>query len=200
MRPLIVFDLDGTLIDSKRDLAESANEMLATYGAAPLAEAEVAGMVGDGAMQLVQRALETAGVTTDVSVALDRFLAIYAGRLFEHTRPYPGLSEAVAAAAERASLAVLTNKPEGPSRTLLDGFGLSRFFPVGDWRRLRVSPEAGPLRAFPPDSAGWRHAECLPHGRGLDDGRRNRQERRRRPSVSPSTASATCAAHRAGRL
>jgi phosphoglycolate phosphatase len=128
MRPLIAFDLDGTLIDSKRDLAESANEMLATYGGAPLAEMEVAGMVGDGAKQLVQRALDAGAVRTDVSAALDRFLAIYAERLFVHTRPYPGLLEAVAAAARRASLAVLTNKPEGLSRTLLDGFGWSQFF------------------------------------------------------------------------
>ncbi len=149
MRPLIAFDLDGTLIDSKRDLAESANEMLATYGAPPLAEVEVAGMVGDGAKQLVQRALDAGGVTTDVSAALDRFLAIYAGRLFRHTRPYPGLPDAVAAAAERASLAVLTNKPEGPSRTLLDGFGLSRYF------RWVIGGDSG----FPrkPDPSGLDH-------------------------------------------
>jgi phosphoglycolate phosphatase len=149
VRPLIAFDLDGTLIDSKRDLAESANEMLATYGAAPLGEADVAGMVGDGARQLVARALDARGVGSDVSAALDRFLAIYAGRLFVHTRPYPGLSEAVAAMAECASLAVLTNKPEGPSRTLLDGFGLSRFF---QWV---VGGDSG----FPrkPDSAGLSH-------------------------------------------
>ena len=149
MRALIVFDLDGTLIDSKRDLAESANEMLATYGAPPLAEVEVAGMVGDGAKQLVQRALDAGGVPTDVSVALDRFLSIYAGRLFRHTRPYPGLPDAVAAAAERASLAVLTNKPEGPSRTLLDGFGLSRYF------RWVIGGDSG----FPrkPDRSGLDH-------------------------------------------
>ena len=68
------------------------------------------------------------GVVTDVSVALERFLAIYAGRLFGSTRPYPGLTDAVAVAAQHASLAVVTNKPEGLSRQLLDGFGLSRFF------------------------------------------------------------------------
>ena len=149
MRPLIAFDLDGTLIDSKRDLAESANEMLATYGAAPLAEAEVAGMVGDGARQLVQRALEAGRVETDVSAALDRFLAIYTGRLFENTRPYPGLADAVAAFSERASLAVLTNKPEQPSRTLLDGFGLAPFF------RWVIGGDSG----FPrkPDPAGLCH-------------------------------------------
>lgn len=146
MRPLIAFDLDGTLIDSKRDLAESANDMLGTYGAAPLEEADVAGMVGDGARQLVQRALDARGVTTEVDTALDRFLAFYSGRLFATTRPYPGLPEAVAAASERAWLAVLTNKPEGPSRTLLDGFGLSAYF------RWVVGGDSG----FPrkPDPAG----------------------------------------------
>jgi phosphoglycolate phosphatase len=149
MRPLIVFDLDGTLIDSKRDLAESANLMLATYGAAPLAEAEVAGMVGDGAKQLVARALEAAGLAADVSIALERFLGIYAGRLFLHTRPYPGLRNAVAVVAERASLAVLTNKPEGLSQQLLDGFGLSPFF------RWVIGSDSG----FPrkPDPAGLLH-------------------------------------------
>ena len=159
MRPLIAFDLDGTLIDSKRDLAESANEMLATYGAPPLAEVQVAGMVGDGAMQLVQRALDAGGVPTDVSVALDRFLAIYAGRLFRHTRPYPWLPDAIAAAAERASLAVLTNKPEGPSRTLLDGFGLSRYF------RWVIGGDSG----FPrkPDPTGLGH---LIHQAGVTPG------------------------------
>jgi phosphoglycolate phosphatase len=128
MRPLIVFDLDGTLIDSQRDLADSANEMLAAYGATPLDEREVAGFVGDGARQLVVRALQAAGVVADVSGALDRFLAIYGGRLFVHTRLYPGVTEAAAAAADQCSLAVLTNKPEGFSRRLLDGFGLSPFF------------------------------------------------------------------------
>jgi phosphoglycolate phosphatase len=149
MRPLIAFDLDGTLIDSKRDLAESANELLATYGAAPLAESEVASMVGDGARQLVQRALDASGVTADVAVALDRFLTIYSGRLFVHTRPYPSLTDAVAIAARHASLAVVTNKPEKLSRRLLDGFALSGCF------RWVIGGDSG----FPrkPDPAGLSH-------------------------------------------
>lgn len=146
MRPLIVFDLDGTLIDSKRDLAESANELLAAYGAKPLDEAEVAGFVGDGARQLVVRALEAAGVVTDVAAALDRFLAIYGRRLFVHTRPYPGVLEAVESAAEHASLAVLTNKPEGFSRQLLEGFDMARFF-----RRVIGGDSGFPRK---PDPAG----------------------------------------------
>jgi phosphoglycolate phosphatase len=149
MRPLVVFDLDGTLIDSQRDLAESANEMLAAYDAKPLDEREVAGFAGDGARQLVCRALEAAGVVTDVSGALDRFLAIYGGRLFVHTRPYPGVVEAVAAASDQCALAVLTNKPERFARALLDGFGLSRFF------RWVIGGDSG----FPrkPDPSGLSH-------------------------------------------
>jgi phosphoglycolate phosphatase len=149
MRPLVVFDLDGTLIDSQRDLAESANEMLAIYDAKPLDEREVASFVGDGARQLVVRTLEAAGVVTDVPAALNRFLAIYGGRLFVHTRPYPGVTEAIASATDKCSLAVLTNKPEGFSRQLLDRFGLSRFF------RWVIGGDSG----FPrkPDPSGLLH-------------------------------------------
>jgi phosphoglycolate phosphatase len=128
MRPLIAFDLDGTLVDSARDLAESANLMLAEYGAAPLASLDVAGMVGDGAARLVARALKASGVQVRRSEALDRFLAIYAERMLVHTRPYAGVSEALTMAASRGSLAVLTNKPQALSRRLLDAFNLSRAF------------------------------------------------------------------------
>src|SRR5262245_4174762 len=170
MRPLIVFDLDGTLIDSERDLAESANEMLATYSGAPLDEREVAGFVGDGARQLVVRALEAAGVVADVSVALDRFLAIYGGRLFVHTRPYPGVTDAVAAASGQCLLAVLTNKPEGFSRRLLDGFGLSPFFSWvigGDSGFPRKPDSSGLLHVI--QLAGVAPGECLMVGDSMVD-------------------------------
>jgi phosphoglycolate phosphatase len=128
MRPLIVFDLDGTLIDSQRDLADSANEMLAAYGARPLPDAEIAGFVGDGARQLVARALEAASLRADLSNALERFLQIYGSRLFVHTRPYPGIDDAIAGVGGRAVLAVLTNKPEGFSLQLLEKFGWASAF------------------------------------------------------------------------
>jgi phosphoglycolate phosphatase len=124
--PLIVFDLDGTIVDSRRDLAESANEMLETYGAGPLAVDAVAAMVGEGARVLVERALRAAGLDPAVPAALDRFLAIYDRRLLVHTRPYDGLSETIHETARVATVAVLTNKPEAPARRLLDAFDLTR--------------------------------------------------------------------------
>jgi phosphoglycolate phosphatase len=129
MSALVIFDLDGTLIDSRRDLAESTNEMLASYGAAARPIDEVAAMVGEGAKVLVERALAAAGLDPAAQPgALDRFRAIYDRRLFEHTRPYPGIDVVVRDAAAGAALAVLSNKPEAPSRRLLEGFDLSRWF------------------------------------------------------------------------
>jgi phosphoglycolate phosphatase len=124
-RPLIVFDLDGTLVDSRRDLTESVNEMLATYGAEPLAVDAVTSMVGEGARVLVSRAIRAVGGTIDAHEALARFLAIYDERLLNHTRPYDGIDAVVREAARRAAVCVLTNKPEPPTRRLLDAFDLT---------------------------------------------------------------------------
>jgi phosphoglycolate phosphatase len=148
MGALIAFDLDGTIVDSQLDLAESANELLASYGAGPLAVAEVAAMVGDGAMQLVRRALRLAQVRADPSAALERFLQIYATHLVVHTRPYDGLPKIIEAAAARAPLAVLTNKPEQLSRRLLEAFNLARFFPdvIGGDSGFPRKPDATGLR------------------------------------------------------
>jgi phosphoglycolate phosphatase len=124
---LIVFDLDGTLIDSRRDITDAANELLESCGAAPLDEHVVGRMVGNGAPALVVRAFAAAGLTPPGD-ALDRYLAMYDRRLLAHTRPYPGIADVLAALAGRTRLAVLTNKPGAATRRLLDGLDLSRYF------------------------------------------------------------------------
>jgi phosphoglycolate phosphatase len=125
---LIVFDLDGTIVDSERDMADSANDMLAGYGAGPLELDVVTAMVGNGAGKLVERALAAAGVAPPLPEALSRFLEIYDRRLIHHTTPYDGMPAVITAAAARAPLAVLTNKTEAASRRLLDAFGLAPHF------------------------------------------------------------------------
>ena len=146
---LVAFDLDGTLIDSKRDLAESTNAMLATFGAAPLAIDAVAMMVGEGARVLVRRALAAAGLDVDESNAFERFRTIYDAHLLNHTRPYDGITDVVAETARSAVAALLTNKPEAPSRRLLDAFDFSRHM------RWVVGGDSGFARK--PDPAGLRH-------------------------------------------
>ena len=149
MKPprLIVFDLDGTLVDSRRDLAESLNALLAGCGAAPLAEPTIGRMVGDGAATLVARAFDAAKQQPPAD-ALDRFLAIYNEHLLDHTRPYPGMTGVLG---ERATLAVLTNKPLAATRRILAGLDLARFFSDD-----RVIGGDGPF-ARKPDPAGLRH-------------------------------------------
>jgi len=124
---LFVFDLDGTLIDSRRDIAESANALLESCGAAPLPEERVGRMVGDGAAVLVARAFGAAGIEAPPD-ALERFVAIYRERLLRHTRPYPRIPEVLADLAGRAELALLTNKPLAATKEILDGLDLARFF------------------------------------------------------------------------
>jgi phosphoglycolate phosphatase len=125
--PLIVFDLDGTLIDSRRDLAESANVVLEQRGLPTLPEEAVGQMVGDGAAGLVLRVFSAAGVAPP-SNALEQFLAEYNGRLLLHTREYPGIRDALAALHARSTLAVLTNKPIDATHSILSGLDLARFF------------------------------------------------------------------------
>ena len=149
MSPLVAFDLDGTLVDSRHDLATSANVLLAELGARPLSVEQIVGMVGEGARVLVGRVLAAAGLDTNVDAALARFLDIYDRHLLDETRLYPGVMEALDALAARAVLAVLTNKPTHHTERLLAGLGVRhRFAHViggdGPWPRK-------------PDPAGLRH-------------------------------------------
>ena len=125
---ILVFDLDGTLIDSARDLAESIGEMLESYGAAPLPLSDVITMVGEGAPILVRRALARAGLRPGPDDALARFMTIYDRRLLDHTVAYPGIVESLGLALRRGPLAVLTNKPLGPAIGVLESLGLRGYF------------------------------------------------------------------------
>jgi phosphoglycolate phosphatase len=123
--------------------------VLEEYGCPPHAEDAIGRMVGDGAATLVARAFKAAGCAQPVD-ALRRFLAVYNSHLLDHTRPYPGIPEVLAELAPRVTLAVLTNKPLGPTRTILAGLGLADVFSD------RVVGGDGP---FPrkPDPSGLRH-------------------------------------------
>ena len=116
----VVFDLDGTLIDSAEDLRVALNRLLAEEGLRPLALAEVVAMIGDGAAKLVERALAAAGGGSSTGALPDltrRFLAHYEPHAAEHTRAIPGAAEALTAlAAQGLALAICTNKPEQPTR------------------------------------------------------------------------------------
>jgi phosphoglycolate phosphatase len=132
---LIVFDLDGTLIDSRRDLCNSVNAMLDHFKKPELPEEVIAGYIGDGASMLVRRALgDPEGDVHDeefVDEALRFFLDYYKVHKLDYTYVYPGVMEALAAiraARPETLMAVLTNKPVNPSRAICDHFGLSRYF------------------------------------------------------------------------
>lgn len=128
MTSFIVFDLDGTLVDSRRDLAESANALLSSYSSAPLGVAEISDMVGEGARVLVERVLAARQLGHPLDEALGRFLELYEERVAEHTRPYPGVLEMLGVLRQKVPLAVLTNKPSRHTHLLLDALELSRFF------------------------------------------------------------------------
>lgn len=126
--PLIVFDLDGTLVDSRRDLADAANEMLGAYDALPLTEEVVGAMVGDGAARLVSRLLAARSLDVPHAEALAQYLEMYGRRLLDHTRAYPGIPEALDVLSATGRLAVLTNKPTRATEEILDGLDLRRRF------------------------------------------------------------------------
>ena len=145
--PLIVFDLDGTLIDSQRDLAAAANALIVERGGVPLPDLAIARMVGEGAAVLVKRALDAAALPFQ-SDSVARFLDLYDECLLETTVAYPGIDEAVRELSTRGAVTVLTNKPLGPTSRLLEGLGLTPFVAAvigGDGQFARKPDPAGLL-------------------------------------------------------
>jgi phosphoglycolate phosphatase len=138
---LLVFDLDGTLIDSARDLCNSVNATLSHVGREPLADTVVAGLIGDGALMLVRRALEHAngdGTSSPIeedflAQAYAYFLDYYREHKLDFTYCYAGVIEALTVLrtfpdGRPRSMAVLTNKPVRPAQAICEALGLSPFF------------------------------------------------------------------------
>ena len=124
---VVVFDLDGTLVDSRDDIANAANELLVECGAVPLDGSRIGRMVGDGAAVLVARAFDASGIPAPPE-ALGRFLEIYGQHLLDRTVAYAGVPEVLDALRARSTLAVLSNKPLEATRRILRGLDLSRYF------------------------------------------------------------------------
>ena len=123
----LIFDLDGTLIDSKQDLIHSVNAMLVKMGRAGLHEDTISGYIGHGAPTLVARALGNGAAEAEREQALRFFLAHYEEHKLDSTRPYPGVRAALEELRE-FPMAVLTNKPVRVSRRIVEGLGLEKYF------------------------------------------------------------------------
>lgn len=161
MKPLdtLVFDLDGTLIDSAPDIHLLTNEILVNYGRAPLDLPTVTSFVGYGATVLLERAFSATGPALPpaaLAQATAAFRERYTTFPVVHTRPMPHVPEVLVQLARHCTLAVCTNKPEEPARAVLDALDFTRFFSVvvgGDTLPVR-KPDPAPLRAA---AAGARH-------------------------------------------
>lgn len=130
MEAVLIFDLDGTLVDSKKDLTNSVNHVRSTFHLPELTEHEISSFIGDGAQMLIQRALGADAPPADVHAGLQLFLSYYREHMLDQSVLYPGVYETLGRLSSH-SLAVLTNKPIRFSRTMLEGLGiLDRFAAV----------------------------------------------------------------------
>ncbi len=138
---LLVFDLDGTLIDSAQDLCNSVNATLRQFGREPLPDPVVASYIGDGAIMLVRRALFGPDADLDAAEVDEEFLAqayawfldYYRAHKLDFTYAYAGVKEALAALqpmpdGKARSMSVLTNKPVKPAQAICEALGLAPFF------------------------------------------------------------------------
>ncbi|MBI5204548.1 MAG: HAD-IA family hydrolase [Nitrospirae bacterium] len=124
---LIIFDLDGTLVDSSTDITNALNYAIKPYGLKPLTIKDTVKMVGEGLTRLVEKiVVNNTGIKNEV---LDRFIAYYTEHLTDFTKPYPGIIEALEKL-KRFKKAVISNKREALSKKLLEDLGLLRFFDI----------------------------------------------------------------------
>ena len=150
-RTALVFDLDGTLVDSAPDLHRSLNAVLAECGRAPVSLADIRAMVGDGAAKLVERGFADTGATCEPMALpglVERFLVHYRAGRHAMTTAFPGVVETLGTLKARGCrLGICTNKPYGPTLEILEVLGLTRFFDAvagGDSLPVR-KPDPGHL-------------------------------------------------------
>jgi phosphoglycolate phosphatase len=145
----ILFDLDGTLVDSARDLQDAVNVLLAEEGLRAIDKAEVTSMIGDGVAKLVERAVAaTGGDLTRIPLLVDRFLAIYEANASRYTETYPGVQETLEELRKLGlPLAVVTNKPYRATIDILDALGLRAYFRavVGGDTLSKRKPDPAPI-------------------------------------------------------
>ena len=145
----ILFDLDGTLIDSVPDIAAAVNQLLATEGVLPLAVDAIRLMIGNGVRKLVEKAFDARDIALEgdaLRAMTDRMMGIYGGHLTGATQLMPGARELVTACAGAGvMIGIVTNKPEGFTRTIVDHFGLTSSV------RVIVGGDSGTARKPAPD-------------------------------------------------
>ena len=127
MRPVLIFDLDGTLVDSKQDLTTSVNYIRTRFDLPLLTAEEIARFIGNGALMLIRRALGPKASEDNVQAGLQMFLSYYRTHMLDSTVLYPGVLETLDRLVD-CKLAVLTNKPVHFSCAMLDGLGVYKRF------------------------------------------------------------------------
>ena len=125
---LIIFDLDGTLIDSKKDIAYAVNETLKKMGMAPLPEEEVYGYVGNGVRPLIEQTIKNNGMEAGLSTAIEHFRELYIKHLLDTTIMFDGILEVLEHFRTDKKMAVASNKPYRYVEKILDGLGMTGYF------------------------------------------------------------------------
>jgi phosphoglycolate phosphatase len=144
---LVIFDLDGTLVDSCPDICNALNHVIQPFGALPVSLEETQALVGEGATRLMEKVVESRSLTFEATQLLDGFLAYYEEHLFDETTVYPGVVDALEALGGVCK-AVVTNKHRYLTVRTLEALGLSRYFDVivGSDTTPEKKPSPVPIR------------------------------------------------------
>ena len=152
MLEAVIFDLDGTLVDTAPDLTRSTNHVLESEGLAPVSDAAVRSMVGHGARMLIKRGFAHHGVALDgdkLEALYERFVAYYSGNIATASKPFPGVIGLIERLSDRGiKIGICTNKLEGLSVDLIKALGLSHHFGaiVGPDTLGIAKPDPAPYR------------------------------------------------------